>query len=216
MKPKGIVLLVLSLLVMFCTVYYGAAYYDKYLASKMAGELLDTIKEEARESYPDELEMAAMKKVAISRSEDDLNNQKTFEDKRKKAADIFFGFYLINVKSRVEYCLDLGVNIAPFSSLFKKSNWNEYLIAKEARAYNSSDIEELYQLLEPQMMEVVGVDMKGIASENGLSVTESCQLFVDYAPRVVSQMHISAMNPAVYKALTYNVKNDLEILKETK
>lgn len=58
--------------------------------------------------------------------------------------------------------------------------------------------------------------MKGIASENGLSVTESCQLFVDYAPGVVSQMHISTMNPAVYKALTYNVKNDLEILKEAK
>ena len=125
MKPKGIILLVLSFLVMFCTVYYGAAYYDKYSASKTAGELLDTIKEEARESYPDELEMAAMKKVAISRSEDDLNNQKTFENKRKKAADIFFGFYLINVKSRVEYCLDLGVNIAPFSSLFKKSNRTE-------------------------------------------------------------------------------------------
>lgn len=66
------------------------------------------------------------------------------------------GFYLINVKSRVECCLDLGVNIAPFSSLFEKSNKNEYLIAKDARGYNSSDIEELYQLLEPQMMEVVG------------------------------------------------------------
>jgi hypothetical protein len=204
MDMKRRILLMILMFVVYFLVHYGMQYYNEYAISKETDKLIETIKETSKEEYPDEVEIVAMQKTAARRSEENMNAQGSFEGKRKAAADTFFGFYLVNVRTRMEYCRDLGIDVLSFSNLFKETYKKEYSIAKKLREYSLSDIDNLYSSIQPVVMKVIKQDMESLAAGNGMSISESCQLLVDEASQIIYSMHMSTSNPAVYSVLMSN------------
>jgi len=204
MDIKKRILLIILMFVMYFMVHYGTQYWNEYFNGKKANAVLENIKEEAKKEYPNETEIVAMKEIAVRRAEENMNTQSSFEEKRKTAADTFFGFYLFNVRARMEYCRNLNVDISSFSNLFKETYKKEYLVAKKVRGYSLLDINNLYGNIQPVMKKLIKKDMESLAAGNRVSLSESCQLLVDEAPQIISSMHISVSNPAVYSVLMSN------------
>lgn len=204
MDIKKRILLIILMFVMYFIVHYGAQYWNEYSNGRKANAVLENIKEEAKKEYPNETEMLAIQKIAVRRAEEYINTQGSFDEKRKNAADVFFGFYLINVRARMEYCRDLNVDISLFSNLFKETYKKEYLVAKKVRKYSLLDIDNLYGNIQSVMTRVIKKDMESLAAGNRISLSESCQLLVDEAPQIISSMHMSVSNPAVYSVLMSN------------
>ena len=70
-------------------------------------------------SPPQKNENAPHKRGAFSRL---LGRHPDGREKLDTAADQFLGFYLVNARTRQEYCLSLGVAIPTFVSEFDKIN----------------------------------------------------------------------------------------------
>ncbi len=192
---------IISFALAFFAIQYGMDYYREYSAVNKANAEIEAIREEVRQNNPDEPEVLAVQEAAIKKAEENINSKGTQKEKVQTAAGTFLGFYLVNFKQRAEYCQGQGVDISPFINAFKESHKNEYAIAVKAISAAPSDVDKLYKMLKPQLETVIEQDMAYIASENGVSLPEACKLISDNAPTLVPDMHISVMQPAVYRAL---------------
>lgn len=192
---------IISFAAAFFAVQYGMDYYREYSAVNRANQEIETIREEALKNNPDEPEVLAVQQAALKRVEENINSKGSQKERIRTAAGTFLGFYLVNYRQRAEYCQKQGVDITRFTSAFKESHKTEYAIAVKAVSAGPSEIDKLYKMLEPQLVTVIEQDMEFIASENGISLAEACKLVSDNAAALVSEMHISVMQPTVHKTL---------------
>ncbi len=193
--------LLITLIVAFWGVQYGLTYYQEFSAVQEANSAIDMIREEARNSSPEVPEVLAVHELAIKKAEENIQAKVSMKEKQKAAAGNFMGFYLVNSRQRATYCSNLGVDITPFINAFEESHHTEYDTAVKALAAQPKDVDKLYQMLKPQFLTVIDQDMTYIANENEVGVAEACRLISDHVDVLMSDMHISVMQPAVYKAL---------------
>ncbi|MCV2401729.1 hypothetical protein OFY17_02415 [Marinomonas sp. C2222] len=156
---------------------------------------------EAQEKYPDDNEIVALTKLAEEKSSNYFESNASLRDKQAKAADIFFGYYLINVKAREDFCKGIGIDISHFTYLFKASVNREFLIAKAIRKYTPYEINQLYIQSRPSIDALVKKDMESLSSRNNLSIKDGCRYLINKGKDIVEFIHISNVNPNVYEVL---------------
>lgn len=79
------------------------------------------------------------------KANDELDRHPDGREKLDTAANQFLGFYLVNARTRPEYCLSLGVAIPTFVSEFDKINQRVLISARKMQATSPQpDEEKLY------------------------------------------------------------------------
>ncbi|BFM48511.1 hypothetical protein [Marinomonas sp. THO17] len=194
----------------FLSIFYLVNFLKGYFFEEAYNA--DQMIREAKEAYPSVPEAVAIKKLSVEMSENILNSQTSKIGKQKKAADVFLGFYL-SARYKDEYCRDLGVDISSFSSLFNKLHAKEYAKAIDVQEYSTSEIDDLYRKIKPQMNKVIILSMQHDAAEAGLSIAQVCQVMDAYSAIIVPEDHFSNVSPVVYESLMYNIEDDFDILR---
>lgn len=126
-------------------------------------------------------------------------------DERKildAAANQFMGFYLMNTRTRPEYCLSHGVPIPTFVSEFDKINQRELISARKIQATSSDpDEEKLYQLVKASMLKTLTFQIKDQSSQLKITEKEFCQAFESNATEIVDRLRFSELMPSQSKVL---------------
>jgi len=190
-----------SLALAYFTVQFGMDYYREYAVVKSVDAEIQALREDARKNNPDQPEVIAVHDAAKKKTAENINAKTSVIEKQKTAAGNFIGFYLVNYRQRAEFCRDQGVDISPFIQAFAESHTDEYSMAVKAISAAASDVDKLYDMLKPQLVTVIEQDMTYIAKQNEVSLAEACQLISDNVSILMPDMHISVMQPVVYKAL---------------
>ncbi|MFV2055064.1 MAG: hypothetical protein ACC707_01300 [Thiohalomonadales bacterium] len=198
---KKIIISAISFVAAFFAVPYGMDYYREYSAVASANAEIEAIREEVRINNPDEPEVLAVQQAAIVKVGENINSKGSKKERIQTAASSFMGYYLVNYRQRAEYCQEQGVDITPFINAFKEAHKREYAVAVKAISAKPSDLDKLFNILKPQLAKVIEQDMEFIASKNGVSLAGACQLISDNAAVLVTEVHISVMQPVVYNTL---------------
>lgn len=126
-------------------------------------------------------------------------------DGRKKldaVANQFLGFYLVNARTRPEYCSNLGVAIPTFVSEFDKINQRELISARKIQALSPEpDEEKFYQLTKSSMLKTIAFAMKDQASQLKMTEKELCQAIESNAIDVAGSFRFSGLMPSQSKVL---------------
>lgn len=169
-------------------------------AVREAKGAIDKIREDAVKKHPELLESEAMRQEALELSRKTLEGKADMSDRRRAAAQQFFGAYFLNARSRPEFCREQGIDISPFVSAYK----NEH--AKEvARAWQFAQVQtgedQYYELVKSVLVGFVAKDMRDIATAQGTTLKGACQLFVENSEQIAKALHMSVANPTLYAAL---------------
>jgi len=195
---------ILTLLVFvaaFFMVRYGMDLYHEHTTVAKIEQLMENIKKEGVQKHADAPVSEAMHKEAVEQTSVKLKSE---PDKRKRletAAGNFFGFFLVNTRERAEFCREQGVDIAMFVSAFERGHTTELANARSALSNSSVSEDKLYAMLKPQLRKVIEQDMRDIASANKISLREACELISKEGTKLATEMHISKVQPDVYRVL---------------
>ena len=195
---------VVSLICAFGSYYlvqYGFQKYREDNLQSAVGREVDEIRREAELSDSGEPLSTAMQEVATRKVAELINAQGSLLEKRTTAAETFAGFYLINARSRKEFCESLGIDISTFTNEFITSHNEEMAITKELYLKSPGDIDELYKIINPQILGMLEQDMNDLAASINGTPTDACIVMEEYGLEVAKEMHLSIMQPAVFKAL---------------
>jgi len=165
-----------------------------------ASKELDQMREQAVKGNPGVPVSEAFRQEAVKQSTAKLASQ-SGDKKQDTAADMYFGFLFVNTKARPEFCREYGVEIPAWTHAFEQLHTKETAQARAIYAKASVDENSLVPLLLEQWRKVISDDMTGIANTNNISIKEACQLFAERGSEFAMKMHISTVQPAVYKAL---------------
>lgn len=126
-------------------------------------------------------------------------------DGRKKldaAANQFLGFYLVNARTRLEYCSSLDVAIPTFVSELEKINQRELISARKIQAASPEpDEEKFYQLVKTSMLKTLTFQMKDQASQLKITEKEFCEALESNAAEIAGRLRFSELLPSQSKVL---------------
>jgi len=117
------------------------------------------------------------------------------------AAATFFGFYHVNLRSRVEYCARLGVDITPFTSLFARNHRREYERALAIAAEAGTSEEAIWSMVRPRLAMMVRTDMEAVASRLTTTPRGACEAIVTRADEFADRLAFATLQPDVRRIL---------------
>ena len=165
---------------------------------------MNELRDQAVESNPDKPKVIAIQEAAIEQAKNNVMAQESIQDKKQTAAQTFLGFYMINSKTRPEYCQKLGIEIEQFVDLFKSSHAQEMATANQILKLTPDQQKQIYLLISDQLNQLIDDDMQFIAKEWQVDLSGACQMLNDQANLIVPDMHLSVMQPVLHQQLMSN------------
>lgn len=203
-------------IIMFIVLFFGAKYLvqygmgefqygmGEYSESKAISAVNDTFSEmeiEADKYSAQTPRSIALQEVAIKKAEENINSQASPLKKRQAALSTFMGFYLVNHRTRSNFCKNLGVNISTFSNKFKILHQSEMGLSKQLVFKKAGDVEKLYKILKPQLEKLIQQNMADISSAYDVTLSGACELIEKNGITFAEEMTLSKIQPAVYQAI---------------
>jgi hypothetical protein len=181
------------------------SWFDKRSEKRMAAaseQKMASIREEAAKRHPDLPVSEAMKQEAGRQMTETIESQSGDRAKQANtAADQFWGFALVNTRSRVEFCRELGVDISSFKQAFESVHREEIARATAIDARRNVDREKVYQVLREQMRRSTEQDMRDLAKGANTDLPGACRAVAENAAALAEEIRFSKSLPAVHKAL---------------
>lgn len=193
---------VVAFIAAFIAIKYGMETYREHETVAKAGKTLDKIKADAIQKHPDDPISMAMQQEATEVTTKMITSQTDDLKRANISADIFWGFYFINVRERPEFCREQEVDIQPFVEEFERSHITEVSKARAIYAKVLADENKTYALIKSQLRKAIVQDMNDIATMHKISVKEACKLVSENANALVKEMHLSKLQPVVFQALS--------------
>jgi hypothetical protein len=172
---------------------------------KFATDLLNDAKEKTTD---DKTVTEIMKDESKKEFQKNMASDKSYEDKLVDAASNFYGYYLINVESRREYCEKNNTPITEFLIEFKEKN--KINLEKSTKILEEKFRKDNYQFNYKTMNDLVGKslspllnqDMQDIKNKLKMNDKEACQLFNDRAIQIVESIAYEKQNKIGYEMLS--------------
>lgn len=161
------------------------------------GKHMDDLRARAEREHPDMAKSDALKQVVAEESANKFATQ-TGDQQANTAADMFWGFYWVNTKARVDYCTQRGVDLAPFTAAFEKEHGAELARAKAVYSAAGVDPEVTLPNVLPQLAKTVEQDMKDVTSGAQVPLDQACGFFNENAAQLAELIQ---MPPHVKQAL---------------
>lgn len=158
---------------------------------------MDNLRTRADSEHPEMAKTDALRQVAADDAAKKLATQ-TGTQQANTAADMFWGFYLMNSKARVEYCAQRGVDLTPFMTAFNKEHGAE--LARATAVYAAAKVEPgtYFSKVLPELRKVVDQDMIDVTTGAQVPLDQACVLFNENAEQLAKLIQ---MPPHVKKAL---------------
>lgn len=115
--------------------------------------------------------------------------------------DQFFGFYMINARSRFAYCQSLGVDLTAFVAEFSQSNRAELTAARAQLKATGRNEDALYREIEPMLVKSIAGISKAQADQYHVTEAEFCQEVAKNATEYAKLMTFAANAPEQDKLL---------------
>lgn len=195
------VISILAFIAAFIAVRYSFDAYREHAAKAEVSNTIEQIKTEAAREHPELPASVAMQKEAVAMASKRIDQESDAEKRLALAAGNFFGFYLINVRERADYCRKNGVDIAPFVSTFQTLHVAELEKARGILAGTEATEEKIYTVIQPQLGPLIEQDMHDISKQYNLTTKQACELFVTNGETIANNMQLSKVQPAVYQTL---------------
>lgn len=181
------------------------SWFEKRSVQKVAAvseKAMADLREEAVRKNPDLSVSEALKQEAGKQMTATIEAQSGDRAKQANtAADQFWGFLLVNTRSRVDFCKELGVDISPFREAFESVHREEIARATAIYAQRGADKEKLYQILKAQLRKSTEQDMRDFAKGANTDLPGACRVVAQNGPDLANEIRFSKNLPAVHKAL---------------
>lgn len=201
-KKIGIIVIFISCFVIAkYAVQFGMEKYRENKVITAVEEAYSEIEKEAESNNTGISKSAAIQETAIKKVEQKINSKNSPQQKKETAISTFMGFYLVNYRTRSDFCEALGISIPTFTNKFKEIHRNELNLSNKIVFKNDGDVDNLYKLVQAQLEKIVTQDMNDIASQYGVNTTGACQLVEDNGITFAESMHVSKIQPTVYKEI---------------
>lgn len=182
-------------------------YFDNQAIEKAgaaANQSMEELRAKAAADHPDQPLAYAAHEEAIRRSNETLA-QKSGEQKADAAAGQFIGFYMINVRTRHDYCKALGVDISPFTNTFVAEHKELYAKSRMIHArspYTPDKIENtMYVQLQPTLQQTISEAMTTLAKQNNVTEKDVCVAFNVNGAELAAEMNLAKVNPTLNQAM---------------
>ncbi len=192
---------VVAFIAVFVVVKYAKEGYVATNGIERANISFEKNKADAVATHPDMPPSIAFAEVASKNAEASLVSAGSLEKKRSVAADQFFGFYYVNVKARHEYCLKLGVDIAPFVKAFIATNAQEYRIASATEGWKNTNKEWFLSKMESVLRSTIDQAMLDAAKQQNTTPKGVCAFIAENGQDFATAMSFQKIQPASYAAL---------------
>jgi hypothetical protein len=192
---------VVAFVVAYVVVYTFRTWSTEDRAVRGAENTFKEVQTAAAKNNPELSPAEGMHREAVKRSTAKIESQ-SGDQQANTAADMFWGFFFVNTRSRPQFCKELGMDISPFVEEFQRMHSAEFAKAHSIYKRDSKiTSDELYVKLEPQLRKTVEIDMDSIAKREKLSILDICGIFATHGALIAKEMPLSKMQPAVHKAL---------------
>ena len=114
------------------------------------------------------------------------------------AASIFWGFYFVNTKTRVDYCDERNVDLTPFVQAFTKEHARDHSAAEAVFRKAGMDPNTLVEQVGSELRKNVDQDMIDLATNEQVPVDQTCSLLNEHAEEFAK---IIQLPPHVKQAL---------------
>ena len=143
-----------------------------------------------------------MGEIMRKKAKDEQDRHPDGREKLDTAANQFLGFYLLNARTRSDYCFSLGVAIPTFVSEFDKMNQRELISARKIHATSPlPDKEKFYQSVNASMLKTLTFQMKDQASQLKMTEKEFCQAHESSPTEIAGRLRFSELMPSQSKVL---------------
>jgi hypothetical protein len=167
-----------------------------------AAQELEKARSDASARLPDVPVSEAVHEDYSRKLEKSLDSAATDKARQSEmAANHFAGYMNVNVKTRVEYCRELGIDISAFASALAAGHTTELASAKAIHQRRGIDLESILAATKSQSRKTIEIDMQDIAGKIGGGTREARRVFADKAAQIANDMHISKVHPALHRAL---------------
>jgi hypothetical protein len=183
------------------SIVYMVNHYRKQAIVDVVDQNREQFEAYAQQQHPDlplakALEIEGKKRIA-----NDLKNGTAEEQKAAVAGD-FLGFYLKNVRTRVDICKDHHVDIKPYADEFVRIHTKEFAEAdaffKTQQLSANAAIDMFYDKSIPTYRAEIEMDYKERAAKNNSSIEAECKLFT---AEMAKERHYSKIVPEGYAVL---------------
>lgn len=195
-------LAVVAFVIAFIAVKYGMQAYREHQSVAKVEQSLNQLQADATQNHPDVPISVAAQQEATEQASRKMAAEKDDQKRARTAADMFWGFYFINVRERPEFCREQGEDILLFVKAFERIHADEFAKAKSIYVISSADENKVYALIKPQLHKMILQDMNDLAGTNKFSLKAACAFIAENADALVNEMHFSKAQPAVYQALS--------------
>ncbi len=206
----------IGMAIAFVVAYVAVKEIKQYLVNESAlsnasvktEETINKKIEEAQTKATDEIPtIQVMKDDAKKEYAESLKNETDELKKLNNVANNFFGYYLVNVEGRKEYCEKYGVPIPKFVSSFK--NYNKQLFDKativQINDFKRNNMvysyEKMYKLLQPALAKIIEQDVSDIKKSMQINDVQACQMFEERANEIPVLIDYKKINAEAVKIL---------------
>lgn len=137
----------------------------------------------------------AMQQKLINDSNNKLATITDVAKKENSAASLFIGYYLVNMRSRVEYCSKQGVDIAEFSNEFGKVNQRELVSARNILKLTHEAEDDFYQQSKDGFTKAIETQMQKQANEAKISMKDFCEAIKANSEVMADSLQYSKLVP---------------------
>jgi hypothetical protein len=159
------------------------------------------LESDAQLHHPELPAAIAIQRESVAKADELMKSAPDDKTRRLKAAAIFYGYYFINTRGRVDFCNEQSTSIQPFVTAFEQNNKMEHEAARSILKDSGIDEEQIYATIKPQMRSMVETDMNYIATTGKTNAKGACELIAAKADTLADTVRLSKMQPAVYQVL---------------
>jgi hypothetical protein len=159
------------------------------------------LRAEALRKHPEMSESMALRAAAVERAESQMAQPQSTDSAAGNAAGNFIGFYLVNTRSRVQYCQARGVDLSPFVARFSAVHAPEWAKAQTLLRRRGMDFEQVWPQLKPTMDKLIEQGMRDTAASAQTDETGVCRYMADNPELVVPTLTYSTVSPTMERAL---------------
>ncbi len=177
-------------------------------ASKKTEKIIINALNDAKEKATEDRSATEILKAESNKQiQKNMTSNKSDKDKLADAASNFYGYYLINVEARKEYCERNGTPISKFLIEFKEKNnivfqkSTKILEKHFSNANNKFSYKMMADLMSKSLGPLLNQDMEDIKNNLKINDKEACHLFNDRSVQIVESISYEKQNKIGYEML---------------
>ena len=159
--------------------------------NEQADRMTASMEEEAVRKYPNLPRNEALARYAREYSAQRLAG-KSGNARDVSAAQMFYGFYYMNTRSREAWCRQRGSDLSAWVSAFGRIYSREKAAADRILAGTGQDADRIVSMITDSLSERVDQDMRDIASSGNAPLEQVCPMLNQNADQLIPMLELPA------------------------